>query len=35
MGDSAVRFVKASLALGTWRALGTRAGGEVIAGDSF
>jgi prepilin-type processing-associated H-X9-DG protein len=35
MGDSAVRFVKASLTLGTWRALGTRAGGEVIAGDSF
>ncbi len=35
MGDSAVRFVKSGVTLGTWRALGTRAGGEVIAGDSF
>jgi prepilin-type N-terminal cleavage/methylation domain-containing protein len=35
MGDSAVRFVKSSLSLGTWRALGTRAGGEVLSSDSY
>lgn len=30
MCDGAVRFVSASVDLGTWRALGTRAGSEVI-----
>jgi hypothetical protein len=35
MGDSAIRFVKSSLTPSTWRALGTRAGGEVITADSY
>ena len=35
LGDGAVRFVKSGVTLGIWRALGTRAGGEVIAGDSY
>jgi prepilin-type N-terminal cleavage/methylation domain-containing protein/prepilin-type processing-associated H-X9-DG protein len=35
MGDGSVRFVKNSVALATWRALGTRAGGEVISADSY
>jgi prepilin-type N-terminal cleavage/methylation domain-containing protein/prepilin-type processing-associated H-X9-DG protein len=33
--DGSVRFVKESVALGVWNALGTRAGGEVIGGESF
>jgi prepilin-type processing-associated H-X9-DG protein len=33
MGDGSVRFVRDSISLATWRALATRAGGEVIAGD--
>jgi hypothetical protein len=28
--DGSVRFIKSSINLGTWNALGTRAGGEVI-----
>jgi prepilin-type N-terminal cleavage/methylation domain-containing protein/prepilin-type processing-associated H-X9-DG protein len=35
MGDGSVRFVKSSVALPTWRALGTRAGGEVLSSDSY
>jgi prepilin-type processing-associated H-X9-DG protein len=35
MGDGSVRFVKSSVSVQTWRALGTRAGGEVISADSF
>jgi prepilin-type processing-associated H-X9-DG protein len=35
MGDGSVRFVRTSVALATWRALGTRAGGEVISADSY
>ncbi|MHC5538229.1 DUF1559 domain-containing protein [Singulisphaera rosea] len=35
MGDGTVRFVKSTVALATWRAIGTRAGGEVISADSF
>ena len=35
MGDGSVKFVKNSVALPTWRALGTRAGGEVISADSY
>jgi prepilin-type N-terminal cleavage/methylation domain-containing protein/prepilin-type processing-associated H-X9-DG protein len=31
--DGSVRFVRNSTPVGTWRALGTRAGGEVIAND--
>jgi prepilin-type N-terminal cleavage/methylation domain-containing protein len=31
--DGSVRFVRDSIDLATWRALGTRNGGEVLAGD--
>jgi prepilin-type N-terminal cleavage/methylation domain-containing protein/prepilin-type processing-associated H-X9-DG protein len=34
-GDGSVKFVKDSVNLQTWRALGTRSGGEVISADSF
>jgi prepilin-type N-terminal cleavage/methylation domain-containing protein/prepilin-type processing-associated H-X9-DG protein len=33
--DGSVRFVKDTVAIGTWRALGTRAGGEVISADQY
>jgi prepilin-type processing-associated H-X9-DG protein len=33
--DGSVRFVKDSVARTTWRALGTRAGNEVISADAF
>ena len=33
--DGSVRFVKDGVALATWNALGTRAGGEVIGADAF
>jgi prepilin-type N-terminal cleavage/methylation domain-containing protein/prepilin-type processing-associated H-X9-DG protein len=35
MGDGAVRFVKDSVHLGTWRSMGTRNLGEVISADSL
>jgi prepilin-type processing-associated H-X9-DG protein len=35
MGDGSVRFIKESVALQTWRALGTRNGGEVVSADSY
>ncbi len=35
LGDGSVRFIKDSVNLETWRALGTRNGGEVISADSF
>ena len=35
MGDGTVRFIKNSVSLATWRALGTRSGGEVISADSY
>lgn len=35
MGDGSVRFVKSSVNLAPWRALGTIAGGETISADSF
>jgi prepilin-type N-terminal cleavage/methylation domain-containing protein/prepilin-type processing-associated H-X9-DG protein len=33
--DGSVRFVKASVAMMTWWALGTRANGEVVSSDSY
>lgn len=33
MADGSVRFVKSSIDLSTWRALGTRSGNEVISGE--
>jgi prepilin-type processing-associated H-X9-DG protein len=33
--DGSVRFVKSSVALNVWWALGTRAGGEVVSSDSY
>jgi prepilin-type processing-associated H-X9-DG protein len=35
MMDGSVRFVKNTISAPTWWALGTRAGGEVISGDSY
>jgi prepilin-type processing-associated H-X9-DG protein len=35
MGDGSVRFIKNSVNLQTWRALGTRNAGEVISSDSY
>ena len=35
MADGSVRFIKSSIGVVTWRALGTRSGGEVISGDSY
>ena len=34
-GDGSVKFIKDSINLPIWRALGTRAGGEVISADSY
>jgi prepilin-type processing-associated H-X9-DG protein len=34
-GDGAVKFLKDSVKLAMWRALGTRAGGEVVSADSY
>jgi prepilin-type N-terminal cleavage/methylation domain-containing protein/prepilin-type processing-associated H-X9-DG protein len=35
MGDSSARFIKNSVDLQTWRAVGTRNGGEVISADAY
>lgn len=35
MADGSVRFMKNSISLPVWRALGSRGGGEVISADSF
>ena len=35
LADGSVRFMKSSLAIQTWWALGTRLGGEVISSDSY
>ena len=34
-GDGSVKFIKDSISLQTYRALGTRNGGEVVSADSF
>jgi prepilin-type processing-associated H-X9-DG protein len=34
-GDGSVRFIKNAVALSVYRALSTRAGGEVVSGDSY
>ena len=34
-GDGSVRFVKSTIDGGTWRALGTIRGGEVISSDQY
>ncbi|HEY2155946.1 MAG TPA: H-X9-DG-CTERM domain-containing protein, partial [Isosphaeraceae bacterium] len=35
MGDGSVKFVKDTINLPAWRALGTRAGGEIVGADSL
>ena len=35
LSDGSVRFVKSTISIATWRALGTRNGGEVISADSY
>jgi prepilin-type N-terminal cleavage/methylation domain-containing protein/prepilin-type processing-associated H-X9-DG protein len=35
MGDGSVRFVKSTIAMNIWWAIGTRSGGEVVSADSF
>jgi prepilin-type processing-associated H-X9-DG protein len=35
LGDGSVRFVKETIGIETWRALGTRRGGEVISADQL
>jgi prepilin-type processing-associated H-X9-DG protein len=35
LGDGSVRFIKNSVALSVWRALGTRNGNEVISASDF
>lgn len=32
-GDGSVRFVRDQIAIPTWRAIGSRSGGEVVSGD--
>ena len=34
-GDGSVHFIKDTVNLTTWFALGTRAGGEVVSSDSY
>ncbi|AMV40292.1 DUF1559 domain-containing protein [Planctomyces sp. SH-PL62] len=35
MGDGSVKFIKNSVAMSVWWALGTRAGGEVVSSDAY
>ena len=35
MLDGSVKFIKSTVSTTTWRALGTRAGGEVVSSDSY
>jgi len=34
-GDGSVHFMKSTINLATWRALGTKGGGEVISADQY
>ena len=34
-GDGSVRFIKNTINLFTWRALGTTRGGEVVSADQY
>lgn len=34
-GDGSVRFVKNAVSVPTWRALGSRAGGEIVSADAY
>jgi prepilin-type processing-associated H-X9-DG protein len=34
-GDGTVRFVKSTVSVPTWRAVGTRNGAEVVSSDSL
>ena len=33
--DGSVRFLKSTVSLAAWRAIGTRNGGEIVSGDSY
>jgi prepilin-type processing-associated H-X9-DG protein len=35
LADGSVRFIKSSVNIPAWRAMGTRNGGEVISADSY
>jgi prepilin-type N-terminal cleavage/methylation domain-containing protein/prepilin-type processing-associated H-X9-DG protein len=35
LGDGSVRFIKNSINIPTWQAIGTKAGGEIISADAF
>jgi hypothetical protein len=35
MADGSVKFIKNAISVNTYRALGTRAGGEVLSADSY
>ncbi len=35
MGDGTVRFIKSSVSLQAWRAIGTRNGGETVSSDAY
>jgi hypothetical protein len=35
MGDGSVRFIKSSINMMTWWAIGTRDHGEVVSSDSY
>jgi prepilin-type N-terminal cleavage/methylation domain-containing protein/prepilin-type processing-associated H-X9-DG protein len=35
LGDGSVRFIKQTMNLNTWRALGTISGGEVVSADAY
>jgi prepilin-type processing-associated H-X9-DG protein len=35
MSDGSVRFVKQTISITAWRAIGVRNGGEVVSGDAL